>query len=166
MSKYLYLPDDLHTGCDVIDQDHDDLYRLVAMFSEAGNDIGVFKSVFIGIVEYTIYHFDREERGFAASGYPDTAQHVGQHQALKEKATQILEELRGRDEPFDDAKVAEIKDFLRDWLEKHITKSDMAFAPYFAQHPEAVAAMTGMSFADSFAEDDGFGGSDDLLELV
>ena len=164
--SYAYLPDDCRTGSELVDGDHDDLYKLVNMFRESKGDLGIFKSVFLSIVEYTVYHFDREERGFAACNYPAAAQHIAEHEALKTLALQILRDINEKPEDFDDAKIASVEKFLLHWLKNHIAMSDMAFTPYFADHAEAIAAMASVSFADSFGEDDGFSGLEGLLDCI
>ena len=86
--KYEHLPGDLVTGVGSIDRDHDQLFSLVELFRtcKADRDLGVLRTVVVGLVEYTVYHFKREEIGFAACGFGDAASH-------EKEAAELLDSL-------------------------------------------------------------------------
>ncbi|MBT3359104.1 MAG: hemerythrin family protein [Rhodospirillales bacterium] len=131
--KYEHLPGDLVTGVGSIDRDHDQLFSLVELFRtcKADRDLGVLRTVVVGLVEYTVYHFKREEIGFAACGFGDAASHEKEHRLLEETALQLQDDLDQKPEIFDAGKLEEVDGFLMDWLGHHISESDMAFREAF-----------------------------------
>lgn len=151
---YESLPADLVTGIDVIDADHDRLFGLVELFREAKTDqnLGLLKTVVVGLVEYTVYHFRKEEIGFRACGYAEADRHVAEHRKLEATAAQVEKDLDSNPDSFTPEKMQEIDDFLVDWLDNHIRKSDMAFRATFEASPDAIAAMEDFSFSGHLAE--------------
>lgn len=164
--KYEHLPDDLVTGIESIDRDHNHLFSLVELFRtcKAGRDLGILKTVVVGLVEYTVYHFKREEIGFEACGFDGAAGHEREHRGLEKTALQIQHDLNEKPEAFDARKLDEIDGFLTNWLGHHIRVSDMAFKEAFRASPEAMKAMDTFSFAGHLAE--GVGDMDPLGDLL
>jgi len=147
---YDYLPDELVLNVPVIDKDHDKLYYFVEMFRSAieDNDVPALGFIFLALTDYTSFHFDREERGLRVCGYENINTHVQEHQTLKESVFQIYEGLKKNPETFDIEKLYEIESFLKDWLNNHISVSDMAYKNAFASSPEAIKAMEEMQFSE------------------
>ena len=146
---YSCLPDALVTGIDVIDRDHDQLFCLIEEFREAKaeHNLGLLKTVIYGLVEYTVYHFKKEEMAFEVCGYPETEKHCKEHRKLEATALGLQAELEDHPEAFTPEKLEEIDAFLVDWLDNHITKSDMTYKEKLLGSPEALRAMKEFSFA-------------------
>ncbi|HEY0886451.1 MAG TPA: bacteriohemerythrin [Ramlibacter sp.] len=111
-----------------IDRQHQKLFALFndlydAMQDGHGNE--VIDKVLTGVVDYTVYHFDAEEKLLRQYGYEEEAAHRAEHAKLAEQAKALV--LRHR---AGEAKVtmATLK-FLCDWLNNHILGSDKKFAP-------------------------------------
>lgn len=119
--------DDMSVGCKTLDDDHKNLIQALNDFIEAlENDEGVFATdgIFTVLVDYTIYHFAREEKLLAACNYPDLAAHIETHVALKEQ----LIDCRRRYMLNPNAELEdEISEFLHNWLQKHILVSDLDY---------------------------------------
>lgn len=160
--KYEHLPGDLVTGVACIDRDHDQLFSLVNLFrtGKADRNLGVLQTVVMGLAEYTVYHFRKEEIGFDACGFKGAAGHEREHRLLEDTTLQLQSDLNEKPEVFDAAKLEEIDGFLVDWLGHHIKDTDMAFKKAFAASPDAIKAMEKFSFAGHLAE-----GIDDIHPL-
>ena len=112
-----------------LDRQHQRLFALFndlygAMQDGHGNEI--IDKVLTGVVDYTVYHFEAEEKLLREHGYQDEAAHRAEHARLAEQAkTLVLRHRAG------EAKVtmATLK-FLCDWLNNHILGSDKKFAPF------------------------------------
>jgi len=95
-----------------------------AMSQGAGND--VLGGIFGELKQYTVDHFGTEEALFDQYGYPETEGHKEIHADLLEKVGELEEDFRhGRV-----AMSAEIMQFLRDWLQKHIKGVDMRYTDF------------------------------------
>jgi hemerythrin len=77
------------------------------------------------LVQYTAMHFAHEERLMQLHKYPNLAAHKAEHDALAKQVIAFQEEFNsGRA-----TMAVQVLQFLKDWLEKHIKGSDMAYAP-------------------------------------
>ena len=79
------------------------------------------------LVDYTHFHFSTEETYFEKFSYPDAKQHQKEHAYF---VTRILK----FKQDFDNKKSLlsiDIMEFLRDWLIKHIQRTDKKYVPFF-----------------------------------
>ena len=120
---------DLSVGIGSIDSQHQKLVNMINALNEAligGESTEVLNKIFAGLLVYTDKHFTFEEAMFSEHGYPESAAHKAQHDALKGKVVELKEKL--------DSGAAmigtEVMAFLKDWLTNHIMKQDMAYAPF------------------------------------
>jgi len=81
------------------------------------------------LVNYTVYHFDTEEKFFKQYGYPEAAKHRREHEALKKQVTDFVGKLKSGKA----AITGEIMEFLKNWVVNHIKKTDKRYAPYLRQ---------------------------------
>jgi len=135
---YLNWSADLETGIDIIDQDHKVLVDLLNQVHDCLGDeeeAVTLGSVLNALVDYTEYHFAREERIMQAAVFPDFEAHRRLHQALVKRANEFRarharapSSVNGR----------EVLEFLREWLINHILKQDFQFRSAVVAHPEAV----------------------------
>lgn len=118
---------EMSVGCKQLDDDHKILVQALNDFIEAlENDDGVFVTdgIFSVLVDYTNYHFAREEKIMEACGYDDLANHKKTHIALKE---QLLES-RTQYMLNPNAELEEkVRNFLTHWLQQHILIKDMDY---------------------------------------
>ncbi|SBV93567.1 putative Hemerythrin [uncultured Alphaproteobacteria bacterium] len=139
-------------GVPFIDSDHKVLVGLLNRMNDAARtdgDLADIGGILSGLVDYTRYHFAREERAQDAAGYPDIDEHREQHARLAIEARRLFEAYR-RDPG--GIEVGDILDFLSDWLMDHILLHDMAIKPYLLANFEAVSAAEGVDYASLMSE--------------
>ena len=112
-----------------IDDQHKKLFDLINSLHDAmkaGKGKDALGKVLTELVDYTVYHFGTEEKLFQKYGYPETAAHKKEHEALKKQAG----ELKTKFEKEGGVITIEVMNFLRDWLNNHILKIDMKYSPF------------------------------------
>ncbi|MGA7522474.1 MAG: bacteriohemerythrin [Acidobacteriaceae bacterium] len=122
--------DRLMTGIAAVDSDH---RRLVAMINElyeairAGSNEDGVRRVLNSLVEYTRFHFGREEALFAQTRYAERQQHKAEHDAM----VAWVEEIRAKVEE-GTAKAASLEMIVRlkDWLFDHILGTDQRYVAH------------------------------------
>ena len=134
-------------GVPFIDADHRVLVGLLnrvdAAAREGATDAEI-GGILAALLDYTRYHFAREERAQAAAAYPDLKEHKAQHRRLTER---VRKGYLGFLKAPEDVEVGDLLDFLTDWLLDHILLHDMAIKPYVLSALEAVAAAEGVDYA-------------------
>lgn len=124
--------DDYSVGNDEIDTDHKKLFDLFNNFVNAVNEERAdseIQSVLADLVEYTDYHFDREERQMRDAGYPDYASHKKTHDDFVRQMLDINNALDAGGEPG-----AYVLTVLGKWLTDHILGVDMDVGMYLREH--------------------------------
>jgi hemerythrin len=78
------------------------------------------------LVQYTAVQFAYEERLMQLNEYPGFAKHKAEHDALVRKVMVFQDEFdRGRT-----TMAVVVLQFIKDWLEKHIKGTDVAYVPF------------------------------------
>jgi len=117
----------LRVGVDAIDKDHQILISLLAKVThQSVDDKGVNETI-DGLIDYTLYHFRREEMIMQACGYPDLEKHRGIHRDLIRKVNDLADAWRKDSDP---EMCDRLRKFLKDWLFNHIIGDDARIAPY------------------------------------
>ncbi len=120
----------LSVGVAVIDDDHK---KLVGMVNElydamqAGRGRDALGHILDGLVQYTRFHFAREEKFFAQTGYPAAVQHKQEHDALTHQVLDVQQKYAAGATA---TLSLDVLHFLRDWLIKHIQGSDQKYRPH------------------------------------
>lgn len=126
--------DKLSVGVEVLDDDHKKLISLINELYDgalAGNGKEILANILERLVAYTRFHFHREEKLFAETGYLDAATHKAQHDELAQWAVQAeIDFLHGRLR----APTLEVLNRLKDWLFDHINDSDKLYGPFLNAH--------------------------------
>ncbi len=141
-------------GVKFIDDDHKVLVDLINRMNEASrmngalSDVGAILSA---LVDYTRYHFAREEQAQRISGYPDVDDHKVKHHELATKAAGLFEDFRKDPASVD---VGDLLDFMSDWLMDHILLHDMAIRPYILASKEAVISAETVSYTSVLSDMD------------
>lgn len=131
MNALIVWGNQLEVGYPAIDRQHQELIRIanhlyLAMKAARGRE--VIREIFVDLANYTLWHFDAEERLMRESNYPDADKHQKQHQALRNQVLSMLQEARsGRLEI-----TLKTMNFLRRWLGHHIRVTDRALGKYLA----------------------------------
>jgi hemerythrin-like metal-binding protein len=122
--------DRLMTGIAVIDGDHK---RLVGMINELYEGIGAGASEDLvhltlnRLVEYTRFHFGREEELLARAHYAEQPQHHAEHAAMVERVEGIQAQI---EQGTAIAPSLEVMNYLKDWLFDHILGTDQRYVPH------------------------------------
>ncbi len=122
--------DELSVGMDEIDDQHKELVKMINQFyddiaSKSSNDNIV--ALIQKMADYTVYHFNTEEKYFADFNYKFTEEHKQAHAGFVSKVLDVQEKIRS-------GKLVvsfEITSFLRDWLREHIMGSDRKYIDLF-----------------------------------
>lgn len=113
--------DTMRIGVDAIDKDHQTIILLLNRVThEATDDQDLDKSV-EDLIDYTRYHFRREEAVMKACGYPDLEKHRDMHKSLTDQVSKLANTWRNERDP---ELLYRFRNFLRDWLFHHIMLAD------------------------------------------
>ena len=127
--KQLVWQDNMATGIELIDHDHQRLIMLINMFQEATEFHISERKVQLAldeVIRYTKYHFNREEQLMALNNYPGFKEHQLQHQQMIDEIEIYMKEYRS--DP--DVALEHILQFLQSWLINHIKGNDRQYIPY------------------------------------
>lgn len=113
-----------------IDRQHKELVDYMndlndAMLSGKGKE--VMSKVINSLASYTVEHFSCEEKYFARFGYPETVAHKEEHDLFIQQVTGFKKE-------FEEGTLtitSSVMGFLRDWLFKHIKRTDRKYISCF-----------------------------------
>lgn len=129
---------EMRIGFESIDADHKMLVGLINQLDEAistGRGEETVRTVLDALLDYTNYHFAREERMMAACGYPDFGAHAHSHQVLKTQVMHIRDRYLANPET---VHVREVLNLMSSWLTSHILGRDKLYAPFMAARREEV----------------------------
>jgi hemerythrin-like metal-binding protein len=117
------------TGVASIDQQHRRLFDIANRLHDAwqrreGRETLI--RIFDELLEYTVYHFDDEERVMRAVSYPDLARHHGYHEKLKGLCATYREQLGKGTEGIETRAL----EFVRMWLNAHVLGVDKEIGSY------------------------------------
>ncbi|MBF0461395.1 MAG: hemerythrin family protein [Magnetococcales bacterium] len=117
----------LSVGVALVDEDHKKLVDMVnELFSACFVGVGdeAVAAILTAVIDYTQYHFAREEAFLQEHASPALEAHAEEHRQLTQQVLAIAEQ--GVSALSDDVLL-----FLRDWLTHHILETDkVSFAPY------------------------------------
>jgi hemerythrin len=116
------------TGIDLIDAQHKSLFEAINNLADSfreGNSKNQVKASLDFLVDYTVEHFQTEERFMREMDYPSLGEHMGEHARLMEQVRDLQMDLQAG-KPV----TMEVTIFLAEWLRAHIHDSDMAYV-YF-----------------------------------
>lgn len=121
--------EDYSLGVESIDQQHKHLIEIAnRVYDALKNQFYVDKydkivEILKELKDYTIYHFDEEEKFMKEIGYEGYFMHKIEHQKFIEKVQAIDLEKIDEDQ---DKYLLDIFNFIADWLVKHILEKDKA----------------------------------------
>ncbi len=127
--------DSWSVGIEDIDDDHKKLVLLIqklfgALISAQGAEY--VKTVFFELIDYTRYHFEREEEIYEKYNYHELEHHKQLHQDLIQQVLDISKDIisGGQTEQISD----EFYEFLKRWLVDHILEEDLKFKTFLEQN--------------------------------
>jgi hemerythrin len=136
---------DLSVGVGSIDTDHKLLISLINQLDDAirgSEPKQTVSRVLDALLNYTDYHFAREESLMRASGYPDIDAHSRAHATLRAQVHNIRSRYRRNAESI---RAQEVLSFLKNWLTAHIIGRDKLYAP-FVQNTDAQVEQADRAF--------------------
>ena len=120
----------MSVGVKALDADHKALIGMINDLDQAittNETLAVIVAIVHRLVDYTDYHFEREEAMMRACGYPGFEMHCLEHRAIKSR-------IRDFRRTFDDNVIGgadrRLMAFMLDWLRNHILKSDINYRPF------------------------------------
>lgn len=121
--------DEYSVGIETIDDDHKKLLTLInnlqtAVYYPTGEAFE--RQALKDLVEYTKYHFEREEKMMLDNEYPDYEPHKAQHEAMIAKVQNFCKAYENDPE----GTIQEMTGFLRDWLINHIAGTDQKYCAH------------------------------------
>jgi hemerythrin len=131
----------MSVGIETLDTDHKMLVGLINQLDDAiakGEAEPIIASVINGLVDYTEYHFGREEAMMRACGYAGLDSHIVTHHHIIEALQHLRDAYAGG---FRDGIEHRLLDFMRNWITKHILGEDMKYAPAMKGHEADLARV-------------------------
>lgn len=119
-------------GIEVIDQDHKKLLSLInnlqaAVYYHTGETFE--KQALDELVEYTNFHFQREEQLMEEHGFPGFAEHKKEHELMIAKVGEFIKayESQGSDA------LDTVSEYLKEWLIGHINGTDQQYSRFLIE---------------------------------
>jgi hemerythrin len=124
--------DEYSVGIETIDQDHKKLLSLInnllaAQHCRTGPEFE--RQALDELMDYTQFHFEREEDLMREHGYPDYEGHKAQHDqmAIQAQLFRSRYEEKGHDE------IPAVARYLKLWLIQHINGTDRKYVPFLRE---------------------------------
>ncbi|OHC75009.1 MAG: hypothetical protein A3G18_02255 [Rhodospirillales bacterium RIFCSPLOWO2_12_FULL_58_28] len=127
---YINWEENLSVGVAELDMDHKKLLAIMDDFFSAcyaGQGTESPDKILDRLIEYTTYHFDKEEALLELHGYPGLDDQRKEHAKLVAQIERLANSLRG--EAPSSVTNSTMK-FLNNWLIDHIKNSDMRYTAY------------------------------------
>ncbi|MCW9046072.1 MAG: bacteriohemerythrin [Alphaproteobacteria bacterium] len=124
--------DNFSVGIKEIDEDHRVLISLLnKLFAciENNRETDHIRHVIEGVVDYTNYHFEREEALMGACDYPHLNNHRKVHRMMSEKVGRLASQVETKN---DLELLGEFVQYLMSWLIDHIQAMDKSIEPFVA----------------------------------
>jgi hemerythrin-like metal-binding protein len=99
----------------------DELYEAMAAGQHSTKTIVLLDQ----LVQYTMTHFQHEERIMRECDYPQLPAHRAEHERMKQRTLDLRTNV-------DLATTRDFLQFLKDWWTNHIQDVDKAYSPYLA----------------------------------
>lgn len=119
--------EEYRVGVDAIDKDHQAIFALTNRASQEDLSFDDQSRIVEELVDYTHYHFRREEAIMKACGYPDLEEHTRRHHKLEAYVSELAREWRDQN---DAEAMIRLRGFLRNWWSGHILQVDRTIAAY------------------------------------
>jgi len=127
--------DTMRIGVDSIDKDHQTIISLLNRVTQEANNDSVLDRSVDDLIDYTRYHFRREEAVMEACNYPDLEKHRDMHKTLADQVNKLANTWRSEHDP---ELLCQFRKFLRDWLFHHIMQADGDIAQFTKGKEQAI----------------------------
>ncbi|EKV27662.1 hemerythrin-like protein [Caenispirillum salinarum AK4] len=129
---FLDFSEQLKVGFALIDDDHKILIDQINMLADSladGDDQDAIGSVLNVLVDYTEFHFGREQQLMEQTGYEQSPGHLREHAVLVKQVSEMSRRYQAGE-----ATAKDLMNFLKVWITQHILKSDKALAQHLLAH--------------------------------
>ncbi|MEW5903939.1 MAG: hemerythrin family protein [Pseudomonadota bacterium] len=129
----------LSVGNNIIDDDHKYLIDIInkVQASLDRKDKAGLQAVLQNLRDYSLLHFDREEKIAKAVGYEQTPGLQQSHQTLMERLAQMQSDFVNAEHAWVPEVTQAFAGFLRNWLIDHVIKEDLLMKPVLQKHSPA-----------------------------
>jgi len=130
--RFVAWEDSLSVGIKSIDDDHKKLLTLInnlqtAIYYPTGEAFE--RQALKELVEYTKYHFEREEKMMLDNGYPEFEAHKRKHEEMIAQVQVYCKKY----ETDPEGTIQEMTDFLKRWLIEHIAGTDQKYSKHLIE---------------------------------
>jgi hemerythrin len=128
-SAFMTWTPEMSVGVGALDDDHKVLIGIINELHDgivAGHKKEILASVLDHLVEYTKFHFAKEEELLEKCNFQATQNHKMEHASFVSRMTNLQERLKTAPVAMLDL---ELMSFLRNWLVTHIQGSDRKYGP-------------------------------------
>ncbi len=128
--------DELSVGIELIDSQHKELIRIAnGLISAVAKKRGdrVVQNVIRRLRNYTVFHFNSEEKFMEDVCYPKRGEHEAEHVRLKHDVKRYQRTLYEKK----DLPPGGVLNFLKIWLIKHILSADIKLAKFVHSQKKA-----------------------------
>jgi hemerythrin-like metal-binding protein len=126
MQIYMQWKQSYSVGDASIDEQHKQIIEIINnlhYLMEIGGNREKFKEQLTQLSQYTVTHFEHEERAMQKCGYPDLANHKALHDDMRRRTLGLCDNLKLLTE-------RDLLVFLKDWWLNHIRSEDRCYVPY------------------------------------
>jgi hemerythrin len=136
--------DSLSVGIESVDNDHKKLISIInRLLDNIHKDVDkdILLDIFHELEDYTVYHFNREEKlmheicAHKDVDDPYKENHLKQHKVFKESVAKLKERFKNESTK---ESYYEITNFLTQWLLEHIISEDLTLSQCFVEHQKRV----------------------------
>lgn len=127
--RYLTWNDSYSVGIESIDNDHKKLIHLINNLQTAidyKTDQQFEKQTMNEVIDYTVYHFTREEEIMEKNEYPDVVPHKAQHKKMIDKVNEFVKAY----EEGESEAIESLLKYLKAWLINHINGTDQEYSEF------------------------------------
>lgn len=130
-AELLVWSDQLSVGNNAIDNDHKYLINIINEVKKSleTKNRAELKDVLEALSDYSLVHFEREERIAEAAGYAQTPHLSESHKQLFKQLDNLKAELNAMGEDWPLEANAHCAKFLSDWLINHVMNEDLLMKP-------------------------------------
>jgi hemerythrin-like metal-binding protein len=124
----------MSVGNDIIDQDHRYLLCLFNSIELILSEKGLYDQLpfyFDQLLEYTQFHFDREEKIQLKSNYKGHYEHKQKHMQIIQRINEVSESLKNGE----DGVKENLVELVREWVIDHVVQTDKEMTPHLQKFP-------------------------------
>ncbi|OGT90383.1 MAG: hypothetical protein A2286_00260 [Gammaproteobacteria bacterium RIFOXYA12_FULL_61_12] len=133
--RFVTWHDSYSTGIEAIDNDHKKLLGLInnlqaSVHYHTGEQFE--RQSLNELIDYTRFHFGREESLMEKHGFPGFADHKRQHHEMIQEVERFVAEYEKKGSDALD----QVAEYLKVWLVNHINGTDQEYSPYLREKGE------------------------------